>query len=236
MGDTPAPVREQGGSSLMTRQDNHRDSEAVRVESASAARATDVARARGDVGVRAARERFGGIDLPATLVGMLTGLALLVLLGGLIGAAVGVVGYQRGLEDAVEELSLASLVGGIATLFVAFLVGGWAAARIARYDGARNGLMTGVWTLVLAAVLSGLAAWLGDKYDVLRNVDLPQWFSRDALTTEGIVSAAIAILAMLLGGLLGGLWGERFHRRADATIASMREGGLARRGRAVETR
>jgi hypothetical protein len=31
---------------------------------------------------------------------------------------------------------------------------------------------------------------------------------------------------MLVGGLLGGLWGERFHRRADATIAATREGGI----------
>ncbi len=191
---------------------------------------------RPDVGIREVRERFGGIDLPATLVGMLTALALLVLLGGLIGAAIGVVGYQTGLEDSEVELSTASLVGGVVTLFLAFLVGGWAAARIARYDGARNGLMTGVWTILLAALLSGLAAWLGDKYDVLRNVELPQWFSQDALTTGGIISAVVAIGAMLLGGLLGGLWGERYHRRADAAIAATRPGGIRQRGRRLETR
>ncbi len=44
--------------------------------------------------IAAARERFGGIDLPASLVGMLTGLAMVVLLGGLVGAAVGAIGYQ----------------------------------------------------------------------------------------------------------------------------------------------
>ena len=189
---------------------------------------------RRDAGVRAARERFGGLDLPATLVGMLTALAALVLLGGLIGAAIGVVGYQTGLDDAVEELSLASLIGGLVTLFLAFLIGGWAAARIARYAGARHGLITGVWTLVLAALLSALAAWLGSEYDVLRNVDLPQWFSTDALTVGGIISAAVAIAAMLLGGLLGGIWGERYHRRADATIAATRPGGIIRRERTVE--
>ena len=193
----------------------------------------DVARTHGDVGVAEARNRFGGLDIPATLVGMLTALAVLVLLGGLIGAAIGAIGYQTGLEDTAEELSVASLVGGLVALFVAFLVGGWTEARIARYDGARNGLMTGVWTLVLAAILSGLAAWLGSEYDILRNVDLPQWFSRDALTTGAILSALVAIAAMLLGGLLGGLWGERYHRRADAAIVGAREGGLGER-RVVE--
>ena len=185
---------------------------------------------RADVGVRAARERFGGIDVPATLVGMLTALATLVLLGGLIGAAIGAVGYQTGLDDEAEELSLAGLIGGLVTIFLAYLIGGWAAGRIARYDGLRNGLMTGVWTIVLAAILSALAAWLGSEYDVLRNVELPQWFSQDALTAAAIISGALAILSMLVGGALGGLWGERYHRRADATIASMREGGIVREG------
>ena len=184
---------------------------------------------RRDVGVRQARERFGGIDIPATLVGMLTALALLVLLSGLVGAAIGAIGYQTGLEDTADDLSIASLIGGLIALFIAFVIGGWAAARIARYDGARNGLMTAVWTIVLAAILSGLAAWLGDKYDVFRNVDLPQWFSTDALTVGGIISAIVAIATMLAGGLLGGIWGERYHRRADATIASTRSGGLATR-------
>ena len=182
-----------------------------------------------DVGVREARDRFGGIDVPAALVGMLAALALTAVLAGLVGAAIGAVGYQRGLEDSVEELSVASLVGGIAVLFVAFVIGGWAAARIARYDGPRNGLATAIAALLLAAVLSALAALAGSEYDVLRNLDMPQWFSRDALTTGAIVSGVLAIAAMLLGGLVGGAWGERFHRRADATIASVREGGIERR-------
>src|SRR4051812_46877106 len=54
-------------------------------------------RERRDVSVEAARRRFGGIDLPASLVGMLTALAMLTLLGGLIGAAIGAIGYQTGL-------------------------------------------------------------------------------------------------------------------------------------------
>ena len=183
-----------------------------------------------DPGIRTAHDRFGGFDLPASLVGMLTALAFTVLLAGLIGAAIGAVGYQVGLDGNEEEISTAGLVGGAVTLFLAYVVGGWAAGRIARYDGPRNGLMAGVWTILLAAVLSALAAWLGDKYDVLGRVDLPQWFSRDALTAGAIVSGAVAILAMLIGGALGGWWGERFHRRADATIAATRRGGIERQG------
>lgn len=181
---------------------------------------------RADVGIREARKRFGGLDLPATLVGMLTALGLLIVASGFVAAALGAIGYQRGLKDTPTELSVASLAGGLILLFAAFLVGGWAAGRIARYDGVRNGLMTGVWTLLLGSIVSALAAWLGQKYDVLRNVDLPQWFSTDSLTVGGIVSATVAIAAMLVGGLLGGMLGERYHRRADAAILATRPGGI----------
>jgi CBS domain containing-hemolysin-like protein len=177
--------------------------------------------ARRDPGVRAARQTFGGLDLPATLVGTLTALAVLILLGGLVGAAIGAVGYQTGVKGAAEEISIASLIGGLIVLFIAFLVGGWAAGRMARYDGARNGLVTAVWAIVLAAVLSALAALFGAQYDVFRNVELPQFFSRDALTLGGIVSALVAIAVMLVAGLLGGKWGERYHRRVDAAVLSV---------------
>ena len=109
-------------------------------------------------GIHAARERFGGVDIPASLVGMLTALSTVIILAGLVGAAFGVVGYQTGLEENAEDLSMGSLIGGVAILFVAYLIGGWAAGRIARYDGARNGFATGVWTLVFAVSTSGPAS------------------------------------------------------------------------------
>jgi uncharacterized membrane protein len=171
-------------------------------------------------GITAAHERFGGIDIPASLVGMLTALSTTLLLAGIVGAAIGAVGYQTGLEENAEDLSTWSLIGGVAILFVAYLIGGWAAGRMARYDGARNGFATGIWTLLLAAILAGLGAWAGSEYDVFRNVELPQWFEEDALTTAAIISGIAAIAAMFAGGILGGLWGERYHRRADRTIVA----------------
>ena len=193
------------------------DGRAVHVEQEARRR-----RGRGDVGIRAARDRFGGLDIPATLVGMLTALAFLILFGGLVSAAVGAIGYQMGVEGNEDELSLGGLLGGLVALFLAYLLGGWTAGRIARYDGPRNGLMTGVWTLLLAAILAALGALLGDEYNVLAEVDLPNWFSRDALATGAIISGLIAIATMLLAGLLGGAWGERYHRRADEAIAATR--------------
>jgi|tagenome__1003787_1003787.scaffolds.fasta_scaffold20984988_2 hypothetical protein len=179
-------------------------------------------------GLSEARSRFGGLDFAATLVGMLAALALLILIGGLIGAAIGAIGYQAGLDGNHTRLSAAGLAGGIAALFIAFLIGGWTAGRIARYDGVKNGVMTGVWAILLAGILSGLGAWLGSKYNIFANApNLPNWFSRDAVTIGAIASAVAAGVAMLLGGALGGRWGESYHRRIDSMIAATRPGGIA---------
>jgi MFS family permease len=208
-GDTPAEAAER---------------EAYEAERVEARERAPVVREKPVHPIAVARDRFGGIDFPASLVGMLTALAMLVLLGGLVGAAVDAIGYQTGLDrENVEDISVGSFIGGLVVLFVAYLVGGWAAGRIARYDGVRNGLMTGIWTIILAAILAGLGVWLGDEYDVFANVDLPQWFNEDAVTTAAVVSGAIAIVTMLFGGLLGGLWGTRYHRRADETLLDARE-------------
>lgn len=208
-----------------------RDDRDTRVdEKVDGGRRTEVLteRTAGDpyAGIHAARERFGGVDIPASLVGMLTALSTVIILAGLVGAAFGVVGYQTGLEENAEDLSIGSLIGGIAVLFVAYLIGGWAAGRIARYDGARNGFATGVWTLVFAGILAALGAWAGSEYDVFENVELPQWFDSDAFTTTAIISGVAAIAAMFIGGVIGGMWGERYHRRADTTIADARAGSV----------
>jgi uncharacterized membrane protein len=193
-------------------------------EKRDTARAVDVRETRRTTdpysGIAAARERFGGIDIPASLVGMLTALSTTLIVAGLVGAAVGAVGYQTGLEEDAQDLSTWSLIGGVAILLFAYLIGGWAAGRMARYDGARNGFAAGIWTLLLAAILAGLGAWAGSEYDVFRNVELPQWFEEDALTTAAIISGVAAIAAMFAGGILGGLWGERYHRHADRAIVA----------------
>ena len=179
-----------------------------------------------DVGVKEARRSFGGIDVPATLGGTAAAIGTAVLVAGLLAGA-GTVGYQRGLAG-TEELSIGGLVAGLATLLIAFLVGGWVAGRMARYDGGRNGVLTAVWFLLLAALMSGLGAWLGREYDVLPSLRLPQWFSAEARTGAAVASGLVALAVMLLAAWLGGHLGSRYHRRADALISTTREGGIAR--------
>jgi hypothetical protein len=194
----------------------------------------------GEGGIERARERFGGFDVPAQLTGMLVAVALTLLLGGIAGAIIGSIAYQTGLQGNLDDISLGSLITGLVVLFLAFLLGGWTAGRIARYDGGRNGVMTAVWFLVLTAILAALGIWFGTQYNVVGNVDLPNWFdawfSSDKVTTGAAISGIAAVLVSLLGGFLGGLWGQRFHKRADETIARTRSGGITSDYRRREVR
>ena len=192
---------------------------------AAAPEGVRVTNVTGDVGVEEARSRFGGVDVPATIAGALAALGTAVLLAGL-GTAAGSFGYQRGLDDATEELTVAGLIGGLSALIVAFLVGGWVAGRVARYDGGRNGLLTALWFVLLAAAAAALGAWVGEEYDVFRNVNLPQWFDGDALTGEAIATGLLALAVMFAAGWIGGRLGERYHRRADSVVAHNRPGGV----------
>ncbi|HSL10782.1 MAG TPA: hypothetical protein VLA82_05665 [Actinomycetota bacterium] len=185
-------------------------------------------------GREAAHERYGGMHVGAQLVGMLTAVAMTLLLAGLVAAAVGTVAFETGVDESLnataDEVSVGSVIAGIVVLAIAFVVGGWAAGRMSRYDGGRNGLMTAVWFLVLGAVLAGLGALAGDEYNVAARVDLlPDWFGTwfDADVAAGaIVSGLVAIVVILVAGFLGGKLGERFHRRADDMIARHESGAV----------
>lgn len=165
------------------------------------------------------RQRFGGIDIGASLAGALAALGVTVLLGAIAGS-IGTIGYQLDVERGADTLSIGGLAVGFVILAAAFLVGGWVAGRIGRYDGGPNGLLSAVWFIVVAAALGGAGAWLGDKYDVFADLPVPQWFNESATTTVAIVTGIVAAIVMLAAGFLGGVVGARYHARADEYLAS----------------
>jgi hypothetical protein len=171
-------------------------------------------------GVAAARDRFGGLDIPAGLVGALTALASVGILTTLVGAVIGTIGSPDNLTRDAQELPIWSLAVGVGVLFVGYLIGGWVAGRMARYDGARNGFTTGIWTLLFVAALAGLGAWIGAEYNGLFHITRPDWYSWDALTWEALIAIGAGVLAVFIGGTIGGIWGEHYHRRADRTVVA----------------
>jgi len=160
-----------------------------------------------------------GFDLPATLGGALAALGTLLLLSSLLGAAVGAIGFQTGVED--QDLSIGGLVTGLVSLLLACLVGGWVAGRIARRRGGLHGLVSALWLVLLAALLAALAALAGSRYDVTERVGLPRWFDADAVAPVAIGTGLLALALMLLGGWLGGRLGER-HRTDSVELVQTR--------------
>jgi uncharacterized membrane protein len=176
------------------------------------------------------RDRFGGFDFPATLAGLFSGIGVLVVLGGIFAAA-GNFGYLQtenitAVDEVTEEVALGGVIAGLVTLFVAFLVGGWVAGRVSRYDGNLNGLIAGAWFVLLAAIFGALGAWAETEWDVFAEVDLPAWFSFEDYTVATVATAALGIALVLVAGWLGGLLGERYHRKADAEVIRGRSSGV----------
>lgn len=171
-------------------------------------------------------ERFGNADLLASLVGMLAGLGTLVLLSALIAAGAGGIDYQLNVlneEGTLDESSVIGLVVAALVVFASFIVGGFAAGRMARYNGGMNGLGAGLWMLLLIAIFAALGAWVGAEYNAFNRVDLPNWFAQvdvDDLTAMAAVASAVLVVVTLLGGYIGGRLGETYHRRVDAAIVA----------------
>ena len=172
------------------------------------------------------RRRFGGGDIVASLLGMLTALGAIVLLGALFAAGAANVDLQVNLlnqEGALDEVEVIGAIAAAAVIFVSFLLGGIAAGRISRYDGGVNGVGAALWFLLLLAVFAALGAWVGEEYNAFAAADLPNWIAQidvDEVTTAAIVMSIVSILLMLAGGYLGGRIGESYHRRVDAAIVN----------------
>ncbi|MGY1726844.1 hypothetical protein ACI79J_07710 [Geodermatophilus sp. SYSU D01062] len=172
--------------------------------------------------IDAQRDRFGGIKWGAAFFGWLSANGLAVVLVALLAAAG--VGLSLAEVDGVEDVpsdptSALGVAGGIAllaVLFLAYLAGGYVAGRMARFDGARQGLAVWLVGLLVVVLLAVAGTVLGAQYNVLQQLNLPRIpIDEGTATTAGIVTLAAVLVATLVGALLGGKLGTRYHRRVD---------------------
>ena len=129
--------------------------------------------------VDAQHARYGGIKWGAAFFGWLSANGLAVLLLAVLSAA----GVAFGLsqvdtaDEAAQQATTIGLTGGIAllvVLFLAYLAGGYVAGRMARFDGARQGLAVWLIGLLVVVVLGVLGVVLGAQYNVLSQLNLPR--------------------------------------------------------------
>ncbi|MDP9459394.1 MAG: hypothetical protein M3Q22_03795 [Actinomycetota bacterium] len=175
--------------------------------------------------VNAQHDRFGGIKWGAAFFGWLSANGLAIILLAILSAAGVAFGLSQvssadqAADQATQQADTIGIAGGIAllvVLFLAYLAGGYVAGRMARFDGAKQGIAVWVIGLLVVIALAVLGAVLGAEYNVLTQLNLPSIpLSGDTLTTAGIIAGVAALLITLLGAILGGKLGTRYHRKID---------------------
>jgi hypothetical protein len=169
------------------------------------------------------KEQFGGIKVGSAFFGWLTATGMAVLLTALVTAAGTAVGLatNTNVADAVnqptETVGIVGIVVLLVILFVSYYSGGYVAGRMARFNGAKQGLMVWLWAVIAAVVVAVLGLIAGERFNILANLNsfprIP--LNEGQLTTAGIIAAVVVAAVALLGALLGGVAGMRFHRRVD---------------------
>ncbi len=171
-------------------------------------------------------DRFGGVKLGSAFFGWLTAMGMAIILTAVLAAAGTAVGLGTGTDpkDAVDQaaadVTTVGIVGAVALaviLFVSYYCGGYVAGRMARFNGAKQGVAVWVWALVVAVIVAIVGAVAGSKYDVLGQLNsfprLP--ISTSDLDTAGLVALILAGITSLIGAVVGGSAGMRFHRKVD---------------------
>jgi hypothetical protein len=176
--------------------------------------------------LRGQRARFGGIKWGSAFFGWLTAVGTAALLSGIVAGVGTGFGTTTGGPAApvvdggtLSSVGIVSVIVVAAVLFVAYFSGGYVAGRMARFDGARQGLAVWLWAVIVAVAVIALASVVGIRLDPVPAgtlVGLP--VDPATLGTAGFVAAAVALLVGLAGAVLGGLAGMRFHRRIDRAV------------------
>jgi uncharacterized membrane protein len=165
-------------------------------------------------------ERFGGISWGSTFFGWLSAAGLTALLAGLLGASGAALALNKVGDEATgsnaETIGIAGGIGLLVILALAYFCGGYVAGRMARFDGARQGLGVWLWGLIAAVAVALLAVIGGSKYNLLDALNLPRIpVDSGSLTTAGLIALIASLVVTLLAGIAGGKAGERFHRKVD---------------------
>ena len=169
------------------------------------------------------RDRFGGIRWGSAFFGLLSAIGLAAILLGLAaaaGVAIGVSEIKDVTNGDAETIGLGGAILVLAILALSWYCGGYVAGRMARFDGARQGIGVWMWTLVLGAALAIAAVIGGSEYDVLQQLNLPNVAVGDqSLTTTGLITLAAALVVTLVFAIVGGKAGDLYHRRVDRFVA-----------------
>ena len=134
------------------------------------------------------RDRFGGIRWGSAFFGLLSAIGLAALLLGIVaaaGVAIGVSEIENVTNGDADTIGLGGAILVLAAIALSWYCGGYVAGRMARFDGARQGIGVWAWTIAIGAALAIAAVIGGSEYDVLQQLNLPNVAVGDeSLTTD----------------------------------------------------
>ena len=99
-------------------------------------------------------------------------------------------------------------------IFFAYLVGGYAAGRMARFAGAKQGIAVWLWQ-IMALIIESLATFLAPQLfqNGVASLSLQKLIAGDF--ANGLLAVLLVLALSFLGAILGGLLGRLYHRRVD---------------------
>lgn len=169
------------------------------------------------------KRQFGGMKFGSAFFGWITATGMIVLLTAAstaLGAGISAANNTDPGQVAAQDLQTVTIIGGIilaVILFVAYYCGGYVAGRMARFNGARQGLAVWLWAVLVAVVVAFAGAVAGSRFNILANLNsfprIP--LNEGELSAGGLLVLVVAAIITLGGAVLGGLAGMRFHRRVD---------------------
>lgn len=183
---------------------------------------------RGSDAAERRRAAHGGIRWGAAILGWLAANALAGILIALASAARRAAGLDQfpSAAEAAQAVARAArtadafgAISGLVPIVVVglgYCAGGYVASRMARLQGARQGVA--VWLVGLAAtVVLALAGGVpGSQPIALSWLTLPRApMTSGPVTTAELVALAVVLAVALAGAVLGGLAGQRYPRALD---------------------
>jgi hypothetical protein len=156
---------------------------------------------------------YGQLSLFSILAGVLSAFGTLAVMAGAAAALARADGREVELAVGWQLIDRNEGLAGAAALFVAFLVGGYVAGRMARRAGVLHGLAVSVVGLGVATA---------------------GYFVADLSAPASAV--AVAAAAIVLGALAGGVLGERWHAKLVARALDPDVGAEAKARRDAERR
>lgn len=176
-----------------------------------------------DVVIARQEDRFGGIKVGSAFFGWLSAAGIAVLLTVVLIVAGMGAGLMTGSEANIVSGVVSSpdgmmgIILPLSIVFVSFFAGGYVAGRMARFNGAGQGLMVWLWAVIMAGVVVLLSMVAGLRLNGSRTgggfPGIPLLDGQPS--SSDLIAIIVAAAAALIAAVLGGIAGMRYHRRVD---------------------